>query len=290
MNNLKASFFVLATAFLWGSVPAISKLLLKNIDEWQILFLGSLFGFLGLLIALLFQKKLGDLFLFLKTFWLRAVLMGFLGVALYNFLLYVALKILPAQEAFIANYLWPILTVIFASAILKERITILGFFGMCVSFFGVVFTLAKGNLTSLTFKNPLGIAVALAAALTYGLFSALEKRNTEDKIISVTAYYLFGTIFSFIGLLIFSSLPSLSVPSVAGLLWIGVFTNGVAFLLWFLALKYGKTVLVANMIFLTPFLSLFYIALLTEEKILTSSVIGLIFVVAGIILNSLKKA
>jgi drug/metabolite transporter (DMT)-like permease len=45
----------------------------------------------------------------------------------------------------------------------------------------------------------------------------------------------------------------------------------------------------SNIIFLTPFVSLVYIYFLLDEKILISSIIGLIIIVLWIIIQSLNK-
>ncbi len=63
---------------------------------------------------------------------------------------------------------------------------------------------------------------------------------------------------------------------------------GITFLLWLKALKLSKTTAnVANLAYLAPFFSLVVISLVVGEKILVSTVIGLIFIIGGIILQKL---
>ena len=71
-----------------------------------------------------------------------------------------------------------------------------------------------------------------------------------------------------------------------GLVWLGAFTSGFAFVFWFLALKYGDTAKMSNIILLTPFISLVYIYFLVGEKILPSSMVGLAVIVLGILIQS----
>ena len=63
-------------------------------------------------------------------------------------------------------------------------------------------------------------------------------------------------------------------------------TNAVAFIFWFKALEYGETAQMTNMVFLTPFISLIYIYFLVGEQILPSSIVGLIFIVLGIVIQT----
>jgi drug/metabolite transporter (DMT)-like permease len=61
---------------------------------------------------------------------------------------------------------------------------------------------------------------------------------------------------------------------------------GLTFIFWLKALRYSKTTAnISNLVFLSPFLSLFYINFILKEKILLSTLVGLILVVAGIIMQ-----
>jgi len=55
-----------------------------------------------------------------------------------------------------------------------------------------------------------------------------------------------------------------------------------------LALKHGDTAKISNLIFMTPFLSLIYIHFLLGEKVLLLSIVGLVFIVAGILIQSIR--
>ena len=60
---------------------------------------------------------------------------------------------------------------------------------------------------------------------------------------------------------------------------------GITFLVWDRALKLAEnTARVANLIYLTPFLSLLLIGGVLSEKIMVSTVAGLILIVAGILI------
>ncbi len=52
---------------------------------------------------------------------------------------------------------------------------------------------------------------------------------------------------------------------------------------------YGDTHIISSALYVTPFLSLLYIALFLDEKILTSSLVGLIIVVFGIAVQLSEK-
>jgi len=289
MTKKISYIFVLLAALLWGSTAAVAKLLLANLNNLQVLFFTNLFAFLGLFIIVLLLKKKAIIQSYTRQDYFTFAWMGFLGVFLYAFFLYGALQLLPAQEAFIINYLWPIMVVIFAVLILKEQITLWKLLGIICSFVGVAIVITKGNFSILQFGNTLGILSAIAGAVVYGLFSILGKKQNYDKFVSMMFYYFFSVFYALIAVLIFSKIPAVSFNQLLGLMWLGIFTSGLAFVFWFLALKYGDTTKMSNMIFLTPFISLIYIYILVGEKILISSVIGLVVIVAGILIQSMKE-
>lgn len=278
--------YVFLAALLWGSVFAVGKLLLVELDNLQVLFFDTLFALLGLFFIVLLQRKKTIIRTYSKQDYVTFAWMGFLGMFLYGFFLYTALGLLSAQEASILNYLWPIMVVIFAGLILKEKITRPKILGVTCSFFGIAIVISKGDFSTLRFGSIFGIFSAVAAALSYGLFSVFGKKQNYEGFTSMMFFYFFGTFFSFIAVLFFSEIPTkLSLYQIAGLLCLGIAT-GLGYVCWFRALKHGDTVKVSNLIFLTPFLSLVYIYFLTGEKILVSSVVGLIIIIIGNLISS----
>ena len=71
-----------------------------------------------------------------------------------------------------------------------------------------------------------------------------------------------------------------------GGVYIGLFEMGITFLVWLKALRCAKTTAhVVNLIYLVPFLSLLVIATVLGERILPSTIVGLVFIVTGIVLQ-----
>ena len=281
--------FALLASFLWGSVSAVGKLLLTNLDSLQVLLFINLFAFIGLFAIVWFQNKKMVILTYNKQDYFTFAWMGFLGVFLYPLFFFGALKLLHAQEAFIVNYLWPILVVVFAVLILKEQITPKKILGIIFSFFGIVVVITNGDFSILHLSNVFGILLALAGATVYGLFSVIGKKHNYDKFVSMMFYYFFSLFYALIAVLFFSEIPTISIHQLFGLIWLGFFTSGLGFVFWFLALKYGDTAKVSSIIFITPFISLIYIYFIAGEKILISSILGLVFISIGIFIQSIKK-
>ncbi len=101
-------------------------------------------------------------------------------------------------------------------------------------------------------------------------------------------YFVTALVFITPTLFLFSSLKNPSLHIWLWLLLNGFLVNGISYIFWFKALEYGDTSVTSNALYLTPFLSLVYIALFLGEKILLSSVVGLVIIVIGIILQSVN--
>jgi len=289
MKSNAAYWYTLLASIIWASTAAVSKLILINLTNFEVLFYSSFFAVLGLGFFLFFKNRLRIIRDYKLFDYVWFAFMGLLGVFLYYILFYGALMFSSAQEAFIMNYTWPIWIVLFSFIILREKISFLKILAILISFFGVYVVATKGSFNIFSADSWLGIFMGLGAGICYGLFSVFGKKRKYDEISSMFFYYLFAFIFIAVFNFFTLDLRFLTSLEFIGVAWLGIFVSGVAFVLWFLALKQGDTAKVSNLIFLTPFISLIYIYLLIGEKILFSSIIGLILIVFGIILQSFRK-
>ena len=234
----------------------------------------------------LFQKKTKALNTYGLKDYLKIGLLGFLGTYLYYVLLYAALAVTSASEGFILAYTWPMLVIILAFPILKERLTVKKIVSIFISFLGIVVIVTHGKIFAISFTSLKGDILALTAAGVFALFSVLGKKYQYDQVVSVFIYFITALVFITPTLLLFSSLR---MPSFHVWLWLllnGFLVNGISYIFWFKALEYGDTHVLSNALYLTPFLSLVYIAFFLGEKILFSSIVGLVIIVLGIILQS----
>ena len=287
-NEQKSYIYAGVAVLLWATSATVGKLILKNMNNLQMLFYTSLIASISLFIIVLFQKKLNIIKEYRIKDYLNFAFMGFVGVFLYYIFLYAGYMFAPVQEAFIVNYTWPIWVVIFAVIILKEELNFKKILAIILGFIGVLVVVTKGNFLSFSIDNLRGDLFAFAGAISYGIFSILGKKYDYEKFTSMMFYYFFTFIFITITTLIFSNIPIVSFNQLIGLTWMGVFTSGLAFVSWFLALKYGDTAKMSNIVFLTPFLSLVFIYFVLGEKILISSILGLVLIIIGILIQSYK--
>lgn len=282
----KNYIYALLTVFIWSTLAATAKMLLADIPNLETLAVSSIFSFVFMLVINIITGSIRELKKYsIKDYGIMAGL-GFLGLFMYSALYYYGLAQLTSQEACILNYLWPIMLVIFSSIILKEKITVTKGLAMFCSFLGIVIlstgsgSLASGNAAA-------GMISCIVAAACYGLFSILNKKADYNQNIAMMVIWFVVTICSAVLGLMTEEWKPIEGTQWLGMLWLGVVIDAVAYLLWALALKDDEnTAKIANLAYLTPFLSLVVSAIVLKEQITMRAVIALIFIVGGILLQS----
>ncbi len=287
-KKIKSYFYLGLCILLWASIPVVSKKILVEINNFQMLFYSTVLSFLVVGVILLLQKKTQIMKNYRLMDYLVMGFLGFLGTYLYFVLLYGAFTLTAASEGFILAYTWPILVLALAFIILKEKVTLKKVISIFISFFGIVIIVTHGKITSVAFTNIIGDILALSGAFVFALFSVLGKKYNFDKTVSAFIYFCSALIFITLTVSFFSPVNIPSIKILPWLLYNGIFVNGITYIFWFKALEHGDTEIISNILYLTPFLSLIYISIFLDEKILLSSLLGLIVIVSGIIIQSVK--
>ena len=286
----KNYIYAVLTVLMWSTLAPVGKLLLNDIPNLQTLAISSIFAFLFLLLADIKTGAIKKLKKYTPKDYAIMAGLGFLGMFLYSALYFYGLTKLSSQEACIANYLWPIMLVLFSAIVLKEKLTVSKWAAMACSFLGIVI-LSTGNGAASGDKAYLGVIACVVAAACYGLFSVLNKKADYDQNIAMTVIWLVTAVCSFGVGIATEEWVSIDLWQWVGLIWMGVFINAVAYLLWALALKCGNnTAKIAILAYLTPFLSVLMSAVVLKEKLRARSVIALVFIVGGIFVQSFYES
>lgn len=282
----QAYIYTMLVVLIWSTVASAFKISLRHLSFLHLTFFASIFSTLVFLIILLIQNKLSLLKKFSIKDYLHSALLGFLNPCLYYLVLFKAYSLLPAQIAQPLNYTWPIMLVLLSIPLLKQQIRFKSVLAIVISYVGVFIILTQGNLGKFAFLNSGGVLLALGSTIIWSLSWISNIRDTRDVVAKLFMNFVFGVIFLFVVVLLFSGI---TIPDIRGLLgacYVGAFEMGITFVLWLKALRLSKTTAqVSNLIYIAPFLSLIIINFVVGEKILFTTVIGLIFIVVGIIIQ-----
>jgi len=282
----KAYLFAGIAIFFWSTVATAFKLALEHLEPIQLVFYSTLFSVIVLFFITLIQGKLNLIKDFSRSDLLRCAFLGLLNPCLYYIILFKGYDILPAQEAMVINFSWPIMIVILSIPILKQTIDIKSFLSIVVCYVGVVVIASKGDVFSMQFESPLGVGYILFTTVIWSLFWLFNTKNSNDSLVSLFLIFLFSLPYILV-IVYFSN--SFIIPSTKGFIgsaYIGLFEMGISVVLWQLALKTSTTVSrVASLVFITPFLSLLILHFVLKETILASTIFGVILICLGLILQ-----
>jgi drug/metabolite transporter (DMT)-like permease len=289
MEKQTRAYLCAAVAVLfWATSASAFKISLRYVDVFSLLFYASITSAVAFFVYILISKRLNLLKGLSKKDYLYSALLGFLNPFLYYTVLFKAYSILPAQEAQPLNFVWPITLVLLSIPLLKQKIRPKDILATFISFAGVFVISTRGDIFGFRFTNITGVALATGSSVVWALFWIYNVRDKRDEVIRLFLNFVFGSFMTFLLMLNLGDLHNLNLPGVFGGVYIGLFEMGITFLLWLKALKLSKTTAhVTNLIYFVPFLSLIFISLAVGEVIIPSTIVGLIFIIGGIILQRL---
>lgn len=290
-NQRKSYLFALSAILFWSTIGSALKITLRYITFAELLFYASVTSVIVLFVSILISRKRQQLKNLTFADYRRGALLGLLNPFLYYLVLLKAYDLLPAQEAGTLNYIWPVVLVLLSIPLLKQKIGFLSLAAILISFTGTIIIATRGNLLSLDFGNPLGVALALGSAILWSLFWIFNVKDKKEETVKLFLNFAFGLVYIFIFLLITGGFNPVHHFGLLGSVYAGIFEMGLTFVLWLKAMKYARTTAtISNLVFLSPFISLIFIRYAVGEIILPSTILGLAFIVGGILMQRFVKS
>ncbi|HOI25513.1 MAG TPA: DMT family transporter [Caldisericia bacterium] len=265
----------------WSSVASACKWTLEYIDSSWTLFFSSLTSAVVLFILLLFHPSCS---VNQKLKW-KYLLMGFLNPFLYYFILFEAYRMSPAQEALVLNYTWAILLALLSAIYFRKALKWKSLLGMLISFLGVYVVVSKGSIFLPQWS--LGNGLALVSAVVWAVYWVLNMKEEGSPLPALFVQFSSASLLVLLfNLAVFPIPRTFSLWGIAGSIYLGIFEMSLPFFWWLLALKRSEqTSQTIHWVYLSPILSMVWIAILLKEEIRLYSILGLILVLMGILLG-----
>lgn len=280
----------------WATVATAFKIALRQMDVVQMLTIASVTATMVFAVWLTVTGQWGQLRHISGRTWGKLAMLGALNPVAYYIFLFSAYDYLPAQIAQPLNYMWPILLVIMLAVIGRKAIPGRKYVGLVVSFAGLVVISVFGSAVGGLSISLLGVALALGSAFLWATYWLVNDRlKTEVSSESVVGFcgFLFGSIYMAGIASVWALACATPAVNVSGLLagvYIGCFEMGVPFLCFGIALRTtSNPVLINQLCYLSPFLSLALIAWVLGEPIAWTTIVGLCLIVLGVALNARSR-
>ena len=280
----QAVLLTLLVVLFWGTAASAFKIALRQVSPYTLLVCAAAVSTCALLLILLGRGQLGQLRTLPRPVLLRAALLGLLNPFLYYLVLFTAYSLLPGQIAMALNYGWPLVLTLLSVPLLGQSLRRSQLAAVGVSFVGAVLIATRGQLTHFGGLSGTGLLLAAGSTLVWALFWLGNARIGADPVVKLFVGFCTGPIVAVVCSPLFGGLVLPPPAAWPALVYIGLFEMGLTFVLWLSALQLATTTArITNLVYLTPFLSLCFLRLVTREPIHPATAIGLALIVTSLL-------
>ncbi len=281
---------LIAVPAIWGGAFAAGKIVVAVFSPLMGSFARYAIACVALLVAAIVRE--GGLPRLTRRQFFATVLLGILGVFLYNLLFLGSLQRLPASRAALIIALNPAITIAISSIVLHERLRARRWSGVAIALLGVWVVLSHGDLASIASAGiGRGELLMFGAVTCWALYTILGRKVLGGLTpLAATSYAaVWGTLM--LGAVAVPDILQLRAEQfdwrmIASLLYLGVLGTAVAFVWYYTSVqRFGASV---ASIFnnLVPVFGVLTGVLLLGESLLPSMLIGGAIAIVGVLMVS----
>ncbi len=279
---------LILVAIIWALNFSIVKITLQQIDPFSFNALRYILA--SILLVYAAKRKGYSLKVKKEHFW-KLVGIGIVGNLVYQMLFIIGLDYTFSANAAVMLGSIPIWVALLSQLFTDEKLTPVKSIGIFLAFIGVAFIIIGGrNEISFASDSFKGDLITLLAAISWGVYTILSKKYL--KFYSSSQYSAFMSIVGVISLtivgfpfLIKVNFTEITFGGYAGIVYSGLLSVGLAYLIWNNGIHKIGAVRTAAYQNLVPVLGLFFGILILDEPLTVFQYIGSGFVIIGIILT-----
>jgi drug/metabolite transporter (DMT)-like permease len=239
-NDPRLAYLLVNLAtLLWASNIALGRAMRDVISPAMIVTIrASIAGVIYLILLLtIYRSQLKPGRPVSRREWLLYLGMGFTGVFAYPILMYRALQYTTATHAALINAAGPLVTMLLAAILLKERITSRLVSGGIISLAGVSLIISNGSLSGLIEQGlNRGDAIMLGIIFLWGLYSVWSRvatrQNSSLLVTAISTWLALPLLIPTAAVEWKSSPTNFTLPLILVCIYIGIFPTVIAFLCW----------------------------------------------------------
>ncbi|HEO1534015.1 DMT family transporter [Pseudomonas aeruginosa] len=276
--------FPLLAVFIWAGNTVVNKLAVGIIQPAEIGFFRWLLVGLALTPFMLGPVLRNRRYILANLG--KFVVLGLLGMAVYQSLAYYAAALTSATNMGIILSLMPLMSLGLASSILAHRLNAGALLGALVSLAGVVLVISQGHLGALLEHGVnLGDAMMIVATLAYAVYSVLLKKWSL-KLPAMQLLYLqvLVAILALLPLYLLSPRTGLNAANLPLVLYAALFASIVAALAWMHGVARLGPSRMALFFTLLPIITACIATLVLGERLTVHHLVGGALTLAGVLL------
>ena len=287
LSNIFPYILLLLLIVMWGSSFAALKVSLETIPPLWVMSLRLVIGCLTITTFFLILRKNLPLTL---DFWKWSLIIGFLGFSVPFSIISWGTQFIPSSLVAILMGANPIITLILAYFFLADNtLTIRMVIGVFLGLLGIILLIGFGNINADLYKAEFiyGQLAVLTGTFSFALASILLKNLPQEHSFERTLGSLIcGSIIGLFLAYFFSNssleIHEISIKSAVSLTLLGIFSTGIASVIWFKVIALKGPVFLALVNYLIPVWALILGIFLLNERINFIVGFGLIFITMGI--------
>ena len=287
-NRAAGHLLALFTITVWGTTFVATKTMLQDYDALQIMLMRF---FLAWVVLLLLTRRVEKPAGLKEEAGIFAL--SLFGITLYYFCENMALTYTLASNVSILLAAAPIFTAILAHIFTKdEKLNRQTWAGFGIAIVGVALVVFNG--TYVLKLNPLGDALSVLAALSWGIYSVMLKSYVSryDSMFLTRRMVFYATLVTAPAAIWGKGLPPLA-PLAKGenlfcLLFLGILGSAVCYVAWNKAIERVGLVNTNNYIYLNPFITMVAAAIVLDENITAAGLVGAALIVGGIFVSEYR--
>ncbi len=217
-------------------------------------------------------------------------LMAFIGVTLFNTLIYIAGHTTTAINLSLIAISSPVFIILISHFILGERTPLSGWIGVAVTITGVILLICRGSfrvLLSISFNT--GDILMVSAAVVFALYSILLRRKPMGIGRMTFLFTTFGL--GSVMLLPLFIIEHLFYPQIdfttqviTSILYTGIFASVAAFFLWNMAIEIIGAPKAGMIYYTLPLFSSAWAFLFLGEEFRIIHLLSMVLIIAGIVI------
>ncbi|MEY8350882.1 DMT family transporter [Bacillus cereus] len=279
-------------ASIWGGMYVISKYVLDFVPPLTLVWLRFIIAFFVLYTILkITERKNKKKIRIHKRDWLLFAWIGFIGYFISITCQFIGTKLSDAHTGSLVTSATPAFMVVFATLILKEKLTTRRILSTILATIGVIIVIGWDIEVGSYF---IGTIILVGAAITWALLSIYVKiASIRFSSLAITTYAIFFSLFFITPCMIWelqsSPVGNLNTTIILGILYLGIISTAGAFFLWNKGLELMDASIGSLFFFFQPIVGSLLGWFLLDETLNRNFFIGGALIIFSVVITTFEK-